>query len=144
MASRHRHQRNPYQGFPPRPWVRIHLRNIDGSVKAFHLLADTGNPFELIIAVRPLRSFARKEGPNRRTNFGLLVGGWVEVSIPEINFEEKCLGFGNDAVERAARASSPSFDGLIGLPLLRRFEFGGNAEWFWLRETRSRGKKSKS
>jgi hypothetical protein len=36
-------------------------------------------------------------------------------------------------MKAAAEASSPDFGGLVGLPLLRLMEYGGDADWFWLR-----------
>jgi hypothetical protein len=102
-------------------------------LRALRLLADTGNPFELIVSSAVLDTFAFKEAPNADTNFGTLVGGWVWVVIPQLKFAEKCPGFANDAVYQAAKSSSRKFDGLAGLPLLRRFEFGGDADWFWLK-----------
>jgi hypothetical protein len=43
-------QRNPYKGSPLRPWVRVQLAAPDGTVRDLDLLADTGNPFELVVS----------------------------------------------------------------------------------------------
>jgi hypothetical protein len=37
-------QRNPYKGFPDRPWIRLRLTASDGTGEEMELLADTGNP----------------------------------------------------------------------------------------------------
>lgn len=42
-------QRNAYQGAPRRAVVRIGLRALDGSRTDLTLLADTGNPFAIIV-----------------------------------------------------------------------------------------------
>lgn len=77
------------------------------------------------------------EAPDRNSNFGLLEGGWLHVSIPEIGLNLYLVGYGSDAVVQAAKASCLDFDGLAGLPLLRLVEYGGNADWFWLRPVQS-------
>jgi hypothetical protein len=41
--------------------------------------------------------------------------------------------YASDGVATATKVSSPDFEGLAGLPLLRLVEYGGNANWFWLR-----------
>ena len=43
------------------------------------------------------------------------------------------FGYASDQVTDAIQDSSPNFEGLVGLPLLRRLEFGGNADHFWVR-----------
>src|SRR5438876_5430406 len=49
------------------------------------------------------------------------------------------VGFASGPVTVAARASSPDFEGLAGLPLLRLMEYGGDADYFWVREPRLGG-----
>jgi hypothetical protein len=66
------------------------------------------------------------------TNFGLLRSGWLRVVIPELGFDRQLLGFASDQVVAAARSSSPAFEGLAGLPLLRMMQYGGDASSFWL------------
>jgi hypothetical protein len=36
-------------------------------------------------------------------------------------------------VTDAIRASSQDFEGLVGLPLLRKLQYGGDADHFWVR-----------
>lgn len=47
------------------------------------------------------------------------------------------LGFGSDHVFRATQADTSDFAGLIGLPLLRLVEYGGDSSTFWLRKPMS-------
>jgi hypothetical protein len=53
--------------------------------------------------------------------------------MPELGLVQMVLGCASDAMVVASQASSPSFQGLAGLPFLRLVEYGGDANWFWLR-----------
>jgi len=53
--------------------------------------------------------------------------------MPEVGLDQDIMAYASDAVVRAAKASSPDFSGLAGLPLLRMMEYGGDADWFWIR-----------
>ena len=74
-----------------------------------------------------------RDGPDLNTNFGLLQGGWLQLAMPELGLTQTVLGYASDAVAAAAAASHPDFQGLAGLPLLRLAEYGGDADWFWIR-----------
>jgi hypothetical protein len=67
----------------------------------------------------------------------MLVGGWLRVVIPEITFDQQVLGYGSDAVVAAAKASSADFRGVLGLPLLRLMQFGGDGGSFWVQPAAS-------
>jgi hypothetical protein len=62
-----------------------------------------------------------------------LEGGWISVRLPDLGLTHLVIGYGSDDVVTATKASSSDFEGLAGLPLLRLMEYGGNADWFWLR-----------
>jgi hypothetical protein len=130
-------QRNAYKGTPSRPWVQLRLLAPDGTVDEIELLADTGNPCAIVIGVAGMARFKRRAAPDMKTNFGLLEGGWLRVRMPEAGLDQELTGFANEVVVAAAKASSTDFEGLAGLPLLRLFEYGGNADQFWLRQTPS-------
>jgi hypothetical protein len=49
-----------------------------------------------------------------------------------VEYPESAVIF-SDAVASSTQASSPEFQGLAGLPLLRLLEYGGDASSFWLR-----------
>ena len=74
-----------------------------------------------------------RDGPDVKTNFGLLQGGWLQLAMPEVGLTQTILGYDSDAVAAAAAASYADFHGLAGLPLLRLAEYGGDADWFWIR-----------
>jgi hypothetical protein len=131
MTASSYEQRNAYKGKPQRPWVRIRIADKNGINREFDLLADTGNPCAIIISALALMQHAG--GRFVRSNFGGLQGGWLQLAMPELGLDQGILGFGSDAVVAAAQASSPDFEGLVGLPLLRLMEYGGDANGFWVR-----------
>jgi hypothetical protein len=126
-------QRNHYKGRPERAWLRVRFVAPDGTDQVVELLADTGNPCAVIVGTAAMGFLDLIPGLSVNSNFGVLLGGWVRVVIPEIGFDEKVLGYASDAVAAAAQASSPDFVGLAGLPLLRMMEYGGDSDWFWIR-----------
>lgn len=126
-------QRNAYRGDPPRPVVSVGLTEVDGNRLDVSLLADTGNPFSLVVSHAVMRTLKRRSATDVETNFGLLQGNWLELNMPEFAVREEILAYASDSVAESAKRSDPTFDGLAGLPFLRLFEFGGDADWFWLR-----------
>jgi len=133
MSGTRLEQRNPYKGISPRAWVRVQLLALDGSTEEVELLADTGNPFALIIGSIQMARVIRRGVLPVNTNFGRMDGGWVRVMIPDVGFDEEVLGYASDRVVNTAQRDSPDFEGLVGLPLLRMLEYGGDADWFWIR-----------
>src|SRR6266480_3318486 len=72
-----------------------------------------------------------------RKNFGLLEGGWLQLTMPEFGLGQPILGYASDAVAAVASADHTDLQGLAGLPLLRLIEYGGDASSFWLRAVSS-------
>jgi hypothetical protein len=106
---------------------------LDGSILELDLIADTGNPFALIVGEAALSQFKWLDEVGVSTNFGPLNAGWLRVVMPELGLDELVLGYGSDVVLRGARASSADFEGLVGVPFLRLVEYGGDANSFWVR-----------
>jgi hypothetical protein len=50
--------------------------------------------------------------------------------MPELGLIEPIHGYGSDSVAQAVKRDSSDFSGLVGLPLLRLTEYGGDADWF--------------
>lgn len=126
-------QRNGYKGNSPCAWVRVRLVAPNGSEKELELLADTGCPYPVIISTALMGQFSSRYLPPRRSNFGVLAGGWLHLRIPDVNFDQQFMAFANDAIVTSAQTSCPDFEGLFGLPLLRMMEYGGDHYWFWIR-----------
>jgi hypothetical protein len=126
-------QRNPYKGVHPRGWVRVELFATDGTSREVELIADTGCPFDLIVDEVTLGQCKLIEVPDVRSCYGDLVGGWLRIVIPGVGLDLQVIGFASDRVVQDAQADCPDFAGLLGLPVLRMTEFGGDADWFWIR-----------
>jgi hypothetical protein len=126
-------QRNVYRGNPARAWIRVQLISPHDESRALNLLVDTGNPCAIIIDLGTMETLRWRDSGSARSNFGSLEGGWLRVAIPELGFDEKTLGYANDSVVSVVKRSEANFAGLVGLPLLRMLEYGGNDGWFWVR-----------
>ncbi len=124
-------QRNPYRG--ERPWLRLGFRTADGAVHHYDLIADTGSAAGIIL--RPDLRIAMRFLPlaDRPSNFGPMSGGWLRLYNPGLGVVETVLGYGNDRVAATAARSHPNYVGVVGLPLLRLGEYGGDATDFWFR-----------
>ena len=126
-------QRNPYDGDPARSWILVRLADRNGSESVFKLIADTGNPFALVIDPQSTASLNHGEGPSVDTNFGQLQGAWFQLAMPELGLGQKVLGYASAEVVASVKQGHADFAGLAGLPLLRLLEYGGNATEFWIR-----------
>jgi hypothetical protein len=127
-------QRNPYKGRAPRCWATIRFAAADGSLHERELVADTGSPSAVILGLSDLTLLSRAAAPNANSNFGQLTGAWLELAMPELGLTGMVSAFGSDQVLRAVQADDPDFAGLLGLPLLRMVEYGGDGATFWLRQ----------
>lgn len=126
-------QRNPYLGATPRPWLRIRVLDANDAPVELTLIADTGSPYALIIDPILLSRLSRLSAPPFVTNRGTMTSGWVRLSMPDFSIDQDMLCYGDPTIERAVTADDPSFQGLVGLPVLQLAEYGGNATDFWFR-----------
>lgn len=127
-------QRHPYRGTGfPRPAIRLTFLARDGTRETLELLADTGNPYDLILSPDWFDRLVRTRTPGIRNNFGTMPGGWFQLHMPDDGLVELVRGFSSASVGAAVAASHPGFAGLVGLPVLRLGEYGGNADAFWFR-----------
>jgi hypothetical protein len=127
-------QRNRYKGDPPRPWVTVVFQKTDGSGKLEkQLIVDSGGIAEIRISRSLLSKIELEPAGIQKTNFGLAEGSWVWVEIPELGFREQMIAHGLDRIVAAAKESHSDFEGSVGLPFLRKFEYGGNENEFWIR-----------
>jgi hypothetical protein len=105
----------------------------DGSLHERELVADTGSPCAVILGQADLAMLSRAAAQGVNSNFGQLIGGWLELVMPELGLTVPTHGFGSDHVLQAVQAASSDFAGLVGLPLLRLVEYGGDGTSFWVR-----------
>ena len=127
-------QRNRYRGRSPTPWVSVRFARVDGrGYLERDLAVDTGDPQTARISSRDLALAQVTQGPIARTNFGHAVGGWVLMSVPEIELEQLVLVFATDELVEVVRQISPDFAGQVGMRFLRGLEYGGNDREFWIR-----------
>lgn len=139
MPAPRSEQRNVYKGEPARAWVRLQLISTDDRVHELECLVDTGNPCSIIIDLATMRSQRWRESLVTDSNFGPLEGGWLRIAIPELAFDVRTLGYANDSVVNVVQRSDPEFAGLVGLPFLRMFEYGGDQGRFWIRSSADGG-----
>lgn len=137
MPSRWIVQRNPYKGSPPRAWVSLRFIAPDGSPHERQLLVDTGSPCAVIVSRADLSLLPCNRAEEVNSNFGALIGAWLQLDVPELGLASEVLGFGSDKVMQVARDADPEFAGLVGLPLLRMVEYGGDGNAFWLTKPKS-------
>ncbi len=74
-------QRNPYLGDPARACVHVSIHALDETQRETVLLVDTGCPCPIIVDEDTLRECLAEEAADVMTNFGLLKGGWSDVTI---------------------------------------------------------------
>jgi hypothetical protein len=126
-------QRNPYLGVAPRAWLRLRFLDSQGVPVELTLIADTGSPYAVIIDAIVLNRLRRASGHPVVSTFGPMTSGWVRLSMPDFGIDQDVQCFGSVTIEAAVQADHPSFQGLVGLPVLQLAEYGGNATDFWFR-----------
>jgi hypothetical protein len=125
--------RNRYRGLTPRPWLRIRVLDPGDQPLELTLVADTGCPHAMIVDTGMLTALARISGLTTVSNFGPMIGGWIRLAMPDFGIDQDMLCYGSPVIKVAVEADDPSFQGLLGLPILQLAEYGGNATDFWFR-----------
>jgi hypothetical protein len=106
---------------------------MDGTKYSVELIADTGCPYWTVLGSGDFNRCKLTEVAPEDTVYGKLEGAWLRLSIPEVGLDRQLIGYASDLVAQLAQDSCPDFVGLIGLPLLRMMQYGGDADWFWIR-----------
>lgn len=132
MSAPPNEQRNPYKGGSSRAWLRLRLVG-KKTVEDMEFLVDTGSPFDLIVDIGTMLRLGVTTGQAIPTNLGLMIGGWLHVTIPDVGFDSPVEAFASNVAVSHAKQSNSDFEGLVGLPLLRQFIYGGDAIDFWIR-----------
>jgi len=94
------------------------LTEKNGTAHEIELLADTGNPFAVVISHAVMASLKIRSAPDVNTNFGVLEGGWVHLQMPELGLDGDVIGYASDAVVNSTQTSSPDFQGARRLAAL--------------------------
>ena len=149
--------RTTYKGRSERAWLRLGLRDVYGAVELFDLVVDTASPMAMILRPDVFDRFVRWPGKEELSNFGPLPSGWFQLDVPSIVLSQpvrgykssqvaeinrrtdagdllkRVRGYTSSQVAEIAAKSHPEFAGLVGLPILRLGEYGGDASEFWFR-----------
>ena len=125
--------RFPYRGVTPRAWMRLDFRAPDGTTHAFDLMIDTGSDDAIILRKSAFDLITHGPAPSYFSSWGLMLGGWLDLDMPACGLVTRVHGYTNYLLSAGVAASDSNFMGLIGLPLLRLGEYGGDATGFWFR-----------
>jgi hypothetical protein len=126
-------QRNSYLGVTPRAWLRLRFLDPNDVPVELTLIVDTGCPYAVIIDAVVLNQLRRVSAPPEVSTFGPMSGGWVRLAMPTFGIDQDILCYGSPTIGAAVATDDPSFQGLVGLPVLQLAEYGGNATDFWFR-----------
>ncbi len=126
-------QRTPYIGYHARPYLRFAFSDLAGATHDLLLLADTGSSYSFILHPTWFDRLVQTRLHRLETNFGRMTCGWLHVYMPEMSMVELMRGYANRRIGESLAEENPDFAGLVGLPVLRLGEYGGNATDFWFR-----------
>jgi len=124
-------QRNTYHR--GRPWLRLGFKDVEGSVHELKVVADTGSVAGIILRPDWFLKLFHEKAQTRESNFGALISGWLRLYQPDLGLVEFIRGYGSEKAATIVANSDPDFVGLVGLPVLRLMEYGGNYDSFWIR-----------
>ena len=125
--------RNRYRGPLNRAWLRLDFRAPDGTVQPLDLVVDTGCADAVVLRRSVFEQLMWSPNQSVVTSWGFMLGGWLRLFMPASGLVEFVAGYGNDLIASGVAAEDPNFVGLVGLPILRLGEYGGNADAFWFR-----------
>ena len=117
-----------------RPNIEVSFSTSTGQQKKKRLIADTGNPVAFILSFHELQEISFSSAPSIGSQWGMLFGAWVEVSVEDLHFKKRMVAYANDVI--ASSAQTEGFDGLAGLKFLDEFVYSGDGTQFCL-ETNS-------
>ena len=126
-------QRNAYAGRSLRAWLRFAFRDAAGLSADVQLIVDTGSPMGLTLNPALFDEYVFDLGQPTATNFGPMETGWFQLLMSGNEAAVVVRAYRSEPVGKMAAKSHPDFAGLVGLPILRLGEYGGNASEFWFR-----------
>jgi hypothetical protein len=113
--------RNAYKGIPPRPWLHLQLLGENGLIRELQLLADTGNPYPLIISSKNMASFQQGFSPDIDEAF--------KMGMTALSGHDNRIA----CITQNQTAKTKSWDRHPDPATFHWAEIGLNARWFWLR-----------
>lgn len=125
--------RTAYRGVTERAWLRLDFRAPDGTIHPLDLVADTGCGDAVILRKPLFDLLTTAPAPGYFSSWGYMEGGLLQLDMPACGLVQLVHGYANNIVGAGVAADDPDFMGLVGLPLLRLGEYGGNATDFWFR-----------
>ena len=126
-------QKNFYLGRSGRPWLKLDFLTVEGAREELALVADTGCPFDLVLAPEVFDRLSVFDLPALSTNFGELLAGRIRLYMPEMGIDRFLVALRSETVGSNLAAEHPDFSGLVGLPFLRLGEYGGDPSSFYFR-----------
>jgi len=128
-------QRHAYVGQVQRPIVVLTLSDPTGATHDLTLLADTGSPYPIILHPAVFEQLVHTRTRSIDSNFGKMGSGWVHLYMPDYGLSEMVKAYSSFNAGVSLRAENPDLSGMVGLPVLRLGEYGGNATDFWFRSS---------
>lgn len=126
--------RNPYRGVTEWAWLRLDFRAPDGMIHGMDLVVDTGCPDAVVLRKPAFDLIVTSSAPGYVSGgWGFMEGGWLQLDMPACGLIQLVHGYANNIIGASVAADDPNFMGLVGLPVLRLGEYGGNATDFWFR-----------
>ena len=125
--------RTSLKGRSERPWLRLGFEGLNGNCEEFDLVADTGCPMAIVLRPNVFDRFQRFQASPEHTSFGFLQTGWFRLTVPSLRLARSVHCYRSQTAADIVSRSHPDFAGLVGLPILRLGEYGGNATEFWFR-----------
>jgi len=109
------------------------FEDLAGNREEFDLVADTGCPMAIVLRPDVFDRFQRFQSSPEHTTFGFLATGWFQLSVPSLGLMRSAHCYRSQTAADIVSRSHADFAGLVGLPILRLGEYGGNASEFWFR-----------
>ena len=125
--------RTAYRGLTERAWISLDFRARDGTLHSLDLVVDTASEDAIILRKPVFDLLVTRPAQSYFSSWGFMHGGWLQLDMPACGLVQQVLGYANDMIGAGVAADDPNFMGLVGLPVLRLGQYGGDATDFWFR-----------
>lgn len=96
-------------------------------------MVDTGSDDAIVLRKSAFDLITHGIASSYFSSWGFMLGGWLDIDMSACGLVQRVHGYSNYNLSVGVAASDPNFMGLVGLPILRLAEYGGNATDFWFR-----------